>query len=66
MLGVAVAIATETGIFLAGLYAVNTSMHVDLVHNQHACDNLADMTGHEIQSFIIWNFEYGKDYSGPE
>lgn len=67
VLGVVVTIATENwNFFLATLDAVNTSMHVGLVHNQHACDNLADVTGHEIQSFIIWNFEYGKDYSGPE
>jgi len=26
---------------------------------------LAEMTGHEIGSFIIWNFEYGPNYSGP-
>jgi len=26
---------------------------------------LAEMTGHEIGSFIIWNFEYGPYYSGP-
>ncbi|XP_064406922.1 FAD-dependent oxidoreductase domain-containing protein 2-like [Halichondria panicea] len=24
-----------------------------------------ELTGHEIQSFILWNFEYGKNYSGP-
>ena len=27
--------------------------------------SLAELTGHEIQSFILWNFEYGKNYSGP-
>ena len=26
----------------------------------------SEVTGHEIQRFIIWNFEYGKHYSGPE
>ena len=25
----------------------------------------SETTGHNIESFIIWNFEYGKDYSGP-
>ncbi len=25
----------------------------------------AELTGHKIESFIVWNFEYGKNYSGP-
>lgn len=24
-----------------------------------------ELTGHEIGRFIIWEFEYGKNYSGP-
>ena len=27
---------------------------------------LAEMTGHEIGSFVIWNFEYGPNYSGAK
>jgi len=28
--------------------------------------SFSELTGHEIDNFIIWNFEYGKHYSGPD
>ena len=34
--------------------------------HQYTVISSTEMTGHEIQRFIIWNFEYGKHYSGPE
>ena len=34
--------------------------------HQYTVISSSEMTGHEIQRFIIWNFEYGKHYSGPE
>ena len=32
----------------------------------HTIVLFSELTGHQIERFIIWNFEYGKDYSGPE